>query len=356
MTLKIPFKFLMLCAIVLAFNIVAKAQLSVDNVYSVQLNNSGAIRSGEEIKGYYLFYQTDKVDRKTYGYTLQILDENLNKIKDISFQDEKGVALKEASFNGNTLMFVFFNKDAKTLEYRTFGIDGVQKVSYTRDLDKKTIRFLEQKNSYLDEEETQDKTLFSVENKGFIANIPLRTDGEYTFDVNFYGGDKRQQWTYTPDEDAKFSTASYLGSTDSVAVFQVTKKESMFGSKITSRILGLYLDNGKKAFDYETTKDQYTFYPMNLGKLNGTKNFLIIGPYFTGGDNIMKDKSLGLGVWTMNNQGQVSTTKYNSWEKDFSKFLSVGAGGKVDDLGYIYFHRILQTSDGKIFAIGEGYK
>jgi hypothetical protein len=45
-----------------------------------------------------------------------------------------------------------------------------------------------------------------------------------------------------------------------------------------------------------------------------------------------------------------------SWEKDMSKFLKVDQKGRVSELGYVYIHRLMQTEDGKMFAIGEGYK
>jgi hypothetical protein len=38
------------------------------------------------------------------------------------------------------------------------------------------------------------------------------------------------------------------------------------------------------------------------------------------------------------------------------KYLNVSSSGKVDDFGFMYLHNILQTSDGNIYAIGEGYK
>ena len=38
------------------------------------------------------------------------------------------------------------------------------------------------------------------------------------------------------------------------------------------------------------------------------------------------------------------------------KYLDVSAKGKIDDFGYMFLHNILQTSDGSIYAIGEGYK
>lgn len=43
----------------------AQGKLSIDNVYSVTLRNSGEIVEGNQVKGYYLFYQSDKVDKKT---------------------------------------------------------------------------------------------------------------------------------------------------------------------------------------------------------------------------------------------------------------------------------------------------
>ena len=49
------------------FNLPAFGQnkLSIDKVYSVTLRNSGPILENEQIKGYYFFYQSDKIDKKT---------------------------------------------------------------------------------------------------------------------------------------------------------------------------------------------------------------------------------------------------------------------------------------------------
>src|ERR1700754_4655527 len=82
----------------------AQSKLSIENVYSVTLRNSGTIVAKEQIKGYFFFYQSDKVDKKTNEYTLQIVDENLNKLKDIKFTDSKNIALLESSYNGDKLM------------------------------------------------------------------------------------------------------------------------------------------------------------------------------------------------------------------------------------------------------------
>src|SRR5688572_12795091 len=81
--------------------IFSQSKLSLDNVVSVQLRNAGPIIANEEIKGYFLFYQSDKINKTTNEYTLQVMDENVNKVKDIKLTDSKNLFLIESTFNGN---------------------------------------------------------------------------------------------------------------------------------------------------------------------------------------------------------------------------------------------------------------
>src|SRR3954469_1083602 len=97
------------CATMLAQN-----KLSIDKVYSTYLRNSGTIMENNQIKGYFFLYQSDKIDKHTNEYTLQILDQNLNKVRNIKFEDGKQLNLLEAAYNGNSLSFLFKNADTKT--------------------------------------------------------------------------------------------------------------------------------------------------------------------------------------------------------------------------------------------------
>ena len=52
----------------------ASAQnLTFENVQKVSLRSSDAIREGSEVKGYYFFFVSDKVDKKNNEYTRQNL-------------------------------------------------------------------------------------------------------------------------------------------------------------------------------------------------------------------------------------------------------------------------------------------
>ena len=132
---KLLVKALFLSAFLCQQNSYAQSKMSIDNIRSIYLRNTGPIIANEEIKGYFSFYQSDKIDKHTNEYTLQILDENLNKVKSIKFTDSKNIALLESSYNGSDIMFMFFSKDERLLHFRVYGIDGKEKASYRRILD-----------------------------------------------------------------------------------------------------------------------------------------------------------------------------------------------------------------------------
>lgn len=169
--------------------------ISIENVYKIELRNSDAIREGSEVKGYYFFYVSDKIDKKTDEYTLRIFDNNLKKLKDIKFEDSKEVSIMESSFNGKDLIFLFYNSKERTLEYQIFGVNGSKKRTYSRELTKKEKAFFEA--TYMgNDEESSFKGLYPVEGKGFISNTPSREGKDYTFELDFFSAEKTNNGIY----------------------------------------------------------------------------------------------------------------------------------------------------------------
>jgi hypothetical protein len=348
---------LFIALILVGLQSVAQTKLSIDKVYKVTLRNSGTIVENEQVKGYYFFYMSDKIDKKTNEYTLQILDENLNKIKDIKFQDEKDITLLESTFNGNSMGFLFWNDKENTLDFRLYGLDGKQSFTYSQVLDKKSEKYFEmllEQNSK--NEDSENQHIFDVPGKGFISVTPVRENKKYTYNVNYFASGKRKNWVYDPIEDGKFASAQYLGCNNEVAVIEVLKKDKLMSKNMESTLVGLNLETGRKVFEMRTEDGKYQLYPMNISTLKESNQFIMVGPYYDGTANVMQDKSQGLGIWVVNNQGKVVQSKYMSWEKDLGKFMNVDQKGRVSDLGYVYIHHIMQTEDGKVFVIGEGYK
>src|ERR1700761_4947510 len=155
----------------------AQGKLSVDKVYSVYLRNSGTIAEKGQIKGYFFLYQSDKIDRHTDEYTLQILDENLNKVSNIKFQDSKKLSLLESAYNGATLSFLFKNEDTKTLDMKIYDLGGKLKYTYSRGFDRKTDDLMKQYET-LHTDEGTNKNVFDLGEQGYASVLPMR-DGKY---------------------------------------------------------------------------------------------------------------------------------------------------------------------------------
>ncbi|HEY0058941.1 MAG TPA: DUF6770 family protein [Flavisolibacter sp.] len=334
----------------------AQGKLTIDQVYKVSLRSSGPVVEKEQIKGYYFLYQSDKIDKKTNEYTLQLVDENLNKLTDFKFEDSRDIVLLESTYNGSNIAFLFYNDKENTLDYRFYNLDGKKSFTYSKVLDKKSEAYFKLALQQSTAEEAENQNLFDIPGKGFISVTPLRENKKYTYDVNFYSSEKRRTWTYNPLEDGKFTNAAYLGANDSVALIEVMSKEKLMSKDIESTILGISLATGRKVFEARTQDGAQQLLPMSITPLRGSSDFLVVGLYYAGGDRLMRDNSEGLGIWQMNNKGKIVKSKYMSWEKDMSKFLKVDQKGRVSELGYVYIHRLMQTEDGKMFAIGEGYK
>ncbi|MBK7559079.1 MAG: hypothetical protein IPI54_12870 [Chitinophagaceae bacterium] len=335
----------------------AQDKLSIENVRSIYIRNSGEIMDGDELKGYFTFYVSDKVDSKTNEYTVQIMDNNLNKIKDIKFEDDKAVQILESSYNGQSIMFLFYNKREKTLEYRAYNFEGKMISTYTKELSNRSKMLLEQTYGQKSDE-GQNEALFSVQDQGYVTVYPVKEGKYYTYEVNFFFTDRRKQWSYeaAEEQDDKWASAMFLGSTDSLVIFEVIKQKRLMGGVPHSWLLGLNIYTGKKVFEVSTEAEDYKFYPMNISAIRGSSDFLLMGTYYEPDGKVMKDASLGLAAWVFNPQGKVVSKKYNSWDGAISKYIATDKKGRVADLGYVYFHKILQTADGNFFAIGEGYK
>lgn len=330
-------------------------KLSIANIQkSSVLRNSDAIKEGSEVKGYYFFYVSDKIDRKTNEYTLQIMDQSLNKLKELKFQDSKNVTILESSFNGSDLVFLFYNSDDNILTYQVYGADGTKKYTYTKSISKKDEAYLAT-TYFMDDEDSNFKGLYPVEGRGFISNIPSRDNKDFTFQISYLSTETKKQWTYIPAIDGKMFIADYLGTTKNVVYIEMLKYSSRFDRNPESFILGLSLETGKLLFQKSTNEGKYNFYPISMSVLNDGKAYLY-GEYFDKGGNVMKDKSKGFAFVGIDETGKTLSEKYSSWAVDLGKHLGVNGSGKIDDLGYMFLHNMVQTDDGSFYAIGEGFK
>jgi hypothetical protein len=339
-----------------ATNIHAQSKLTVDKVYSAYLRNSGTISQEGQIKGYFYLYQSDKIDRHTNEYTLQIVDENLNKVQEIKFEDTKKLSLLESAYNGSSLSFLFKNEEEKLLQMKVYDLDGKLKYTYSRPYNKKTDALMAQYET-LHTDEGMNETVFNMGDKGYVSVLPLREGREQTYEVDMYSSQSKKQWTYIPDgDDQKYAFAEYLGSADSLVILEVIRKNKRMSGRGTAHLVGINPVTKKKQFDIDDEDDKYTFVPSSVLPVKGAGKFIAMGNYFDKEANIAKDASKGLAIYEIDNKGNILSKTYNSWAVDIAKHLPTNTKGKVDNIGYLYIHKMMSASNGKFFVVGEGYR
>lgn len=127
-------------------------------------------------------------------------------------------------------------------------------------------------------------------------------------------------------------------------------------TKVSAHLVGINFITKKKVFDIDNENDEYTFVPSSVMPSKQNGQVMVMGSYFDKDANIIKDASEGLAIYAVNSDGKVAGKTYNSWKEDFSKYLSTNSKGKIDNVGFLYIHKLIQAPDGKMFVVGEGYK
>jgi hypothetical protein len=335
-------------------NVLAQAKLSIDKVYTAYLRNSGTIMAKGQIKGYFFLYMSDKIDRHTDEYTLQILDENLNKVQSIKFEDSKKLSLLESAYNGNSISFLFKNEDTKTLDMKIYDFSGKLMYTYSRGFDRKTDDLMKQYET-LHTDEGMNKNVFDIGDQGYVSVLPLREGKARTYEVDYYSSDSRKQWTYDGEDAEKYALAEYLGCTDSLIILEVLKKNKTLGTDFTSTLVGINFVTKRKQWEIDGTNDQYNLVPSSVVPMDSGK-LMLLASYYDKDQNIVKDFSRGLAIYEMSTTGKILSKTYNTWAGDFARYLPTNSKGKIDDVGYLYIHKLIRTPDNRIFVVGEGYK
>jgi hypothetical protein len=342
-----------LFALLAGLNAQAQIKTGLENVNSVSLRNAGAIKKQNDIRGYYFFYESDKIDRNTREYTLQVLDENLNAAKPTKLILDKKTALIESATNETSVCFMFLNQETESLDYSIYGADGKVNYNYSLPIDKKSKAYFVQALSV--GETGSGGKLAVADTTCYISVIPVRDGKNYSYSIAGLLSNKRKQWVYEPHDEERKSSCSYIGSTDSVAFFSIIKFDKLMSNKGHASLLGIDMFTGQKKFDISMEDQKFKLWPTAAKKIDGNQ-MVLMGNYYDKEDYAAKDNSLGYGFWIVDSKGKIIQEKYNTWATDVAKFLKTDAKGRLDEVGNIHTHKMVATADGKYIVIGEGFK
>lgn len=333
--------------------------VSFEDVIGIRVRNMGVIRKGNEVTGYYLFYAVDKAEKGKVNYLLKILDNNLEQVASKSITDDKGVILRECAYNGSTIMLKFqqTNGKEKNFIFRQYDMTGER-----RSLKNMPVGELDYEIEVAAqlEEGALQPTLIAVPGKGFVnytADTEKGKNSQAIYRVNFFPDDTQtaKEWKYASKENSEFYESAYfMTCNDKVLLSTIVKRKNRLSKDIEFFIHGIDLNTGRRLFETSVEDSKYAISIIN-GEINGD-SIQLYGLYYDKDAKVSKDKSLGLCSITIDMKGKAGKRRYISWAKDVSKFLPANEKGKIEDIGYLFFHKFIRANDGTVFGIAESYR
>ncbi len=346
---------LLMCLLGITLNNVNAQTRSFEDVVSVQLRNTGPILSEGEVKGYYSFYQLDKIDRKTNSYILSITDQNFNEVATKKFIDNSNISLREATYNGSSLFFKFFNTKTSDIIYRRVDDNGELLLEKTIQSEGGAIAQMWNAGGQ-DPDNVSNLSIFAIDDVGFVGYNFIKGK-KLGYSMKFTPeNSETKSWTVNSSADSKlFEYATFFGGDEEIVMSLITKKKGIMSKDTDAFLKGVDTKTGKSLFEKSLADNKYDITPMNFFK-NNKGEFVVLGVYFEKGEKELKANSLGLVTFSIDKDGSLGEKRYLSWANDVSKFLPVDEKGKMKDAGFIYFHKIVQMADGKIYVVGEQYQ
>lgn len=333
----------------LAVNLAVAQTKKISEVNTFVTKNSGVILNKEkDVDGYYFFYEVDKLKKGDREFAIQILDKNLVEVAKKTYVNNKNTFLMKSSFNNQSMMFVLANYKEKKINLLTFDKKAEQSASVDIPLESKEINRIELMKASGD-----FNILFPVNNKGFLFN-KVADNKKIGYSLKYYPTDGGKAWEFNSPVDSKeILMINPIEVNESVIVALEFSQASAFSRKFTIKTLVIDANTGKLLFEKEYSKDKNPRMISNA-YINNNNAVVLLGEYFKQGDNIFDDQSQGLFSEEINLSGQTNKEVFVSWKDDVSKFYKPQNGDK--EIGHIYFHSIVKTTAGDIYAIGEKYK
>lgn len=327
--------------------------LDFEDVMSVQIKKFAPILKNGEVSGYFTFYRPNVKKGGFPTFNLDILDANLNKVAGDKITGTRDLTLDEAVYNGEAMFLKLHDNFKKEVYLYMYNNEGKQiwKKTYKQNMAERVF--------YLEpERDTRGQTIFDMENIGFVNIVWKKGNGlgEYGYELEFVSSRGAKGWAYESDDKSKdILTAAYLGCDKKNVYFHGMKSRGAFSKDPTFLTFAIDLATGKLVYEAEQTNPNHELSIIN-GSVDSSGVMTVYGLTYPKGEKILSSKTTGLFSARLGKKGELEDFKTISWAKDLAKYLPVDMKGRIEDMGFPYFHKIFRAANGKIFAVSESYR
>jgi hypothetical protein len=328
------------------------------------------------IKGYFLLFENDKVAKETYQLEYVILDENLTKVTSGTVNEMKfesflidAKKINVALWLNKTQLLIEFVDDFESVQaYRRYRILDVKtnKLSdpfiFNKDAIVKNPVFDRKMKNYL---ENESEAMAYYEGVGLMVNSRV-TDKKTKKNDRYlahYDDEFNQVWKYiyedyenADNKSKRFKTLEYLKSDNDVIVMfnHCSKKNGTYVNDYTSLFIDAKTGKLIKEINFPQT-DKYAYKVADCS-ITDDKIYLL-GNYSEKSEfgNTNDTENLGLFEFVFDKTtGKQAINRYLSW-KEISGKLDVNEKGYVKKEGYMYIHNMLLLENDKIIVVAETF-
>ncbi|NVO32889.1 DUF6770 family protein [Hymenobacter lapidiphilus] len=335
---------------------------TLEGIKSMSRSAITPIYAGHEVKGYLMYGQADKADRKNDNYHLDFYDQDLGKVSTVTIQKPAGkYYLLDNAFNGSAFALYYFNQKDKTLEIETYdtGLKKLASKAVSTDISKMEMSGIGQKMN-TNNAGGEGAQLFSgldlrpVEGQGFVRSS---ADGR-RYLLEMYDNNLNLKWRQQTDAKAKMLemlvvtevTGNYLMGT-------MMRRPSLLSQQLSSYIVAFDLSTGKKVLDQpvESSKTEQLSL-SSVGYDAARKEFVAVGEYYKLTDKPFVNKSQGFYIKRFDDKGKLLGIRPYNWQKEVKGLLPAEARKAMDE-GFInYTHSIQKGADGSLYLVAEQYR
>ncbi len=326
---------------------------SFKDLFTVNLRNAGALMGPDKsVTGYYFFYETEKTGKKERKYVLQLMDQNLEKIGRKSITASKEMYIQAGVYNGELLAIKTVDNKEETSKLLLYNAAGER------------VRTVRLQHSFMDnpqyaqQYETMGFSPLNAVEGGFIVYQLRQRKGRMSrtlYDIRFIPNDREAEgWKISSEEERKeFVTAGFMLAHNGVVYTQEASFKGILSTDVTLTIVGHDMKTGEELFRFNTDSNKQV---MAIKALPETDMVTFCGPYVGEGESINKDRPDGIGIFSINANGDLVNRHDISWQKDLSRFVEVDNKGRVVGQGNLMILDISRQSDGNYVITTEGYK
>lgn len=352
--------------------IVGNAQITeLNKLSSGKLYDSDVIKDEKNnIKGYFLLFESDKIKKETFTLEYVVLDENLTKVTNGFFEEMKYSSLLLSSkkinvdvslYNNNLLLELSDDTENGNLfrRYRILDLKSNKmsdivvfkkgKIEVNPLFDRKLKNF----------NENQTDKIIGLNEVGLIAIKDEKDENEKNKYVVCLDNNFKEKWKTTYEitkNDYGFKELSHLNSSrDYIILSNHYKKAGYY--KPTNSILTFDAHTGKINFEYLfPNQNKFTYKIVDSYIQND--EILLLGNYSKKSDFgfISDEENIGLFKMKLNlKTGKAIEEKYLNWTELSSK-IDINKNGQIKNEGNIFIHNLIKSDNNEIIAVCETFK